>query len=1152
MSKDVRTTSDFDDMNFGEFEEFAVNVISLYYKPQGIEIVRTPNIGDGGKDGEGSLQLGSRELDGKLQIPIKVWVEAKHHKRNIGRSVVGGHVFAALIGSVNKIVFVSSKDFSPTLMTELIELASRCRLHSTLINGNELVYLHHQINGNETPLVESPQKLDSNAKESRSIGNDAEVLSFNFSSIQKKSSAKKLWLQQGIPVFLHLAIKIHLQASPRSIDVKLFDLKKRDREPLTSIGNSKLIGAGPIEILEMIFCANDYEPGDYSSSQFLVEGHCTDTGELVFATNISEGTESNMLSIEIPFIRFNITETQREALRNCHHVLSKWELNHKFSAFLIESIAGNGKSEVVNLARKSWLGLGYNEIFFDGESQGSLGSIFETLLSYLIPIGKGIFKDSHMPEILSWLEEIGAEKQEAKEFYAYIRDEYEGKNRFSNSIIHKLFALILAQLTAERPHVVIYEDLHKANIDVLKLFANIAGLLTATNSSARVLMCFTSRYSPRDGDEESRDLWIAEREALLSTEEVVKISLPPMNRRQSKEFLLSYLPNLDDMWAETIIEVVGTTPHYLTETLRYFVAMKIVHYDKTVESFDIKDYELLPQVYENLSLTNVSEIRLTAFKKKIANWSKTFIDLASCLGKEFNLERCLECIEPGTVDDQALDDFLGLCMEEDILLPNSGTTVSNWSFSHDLLFEAQLRLLSSPKNHARHRRLSKQLLESCGDTVPSAIRLSLIYQTESGNEFVREGLEHATGLLKRSYFAEASELLRQVDRVIEGDPRPNLGNRFQTNPTYAICSPPAYSRPANWRRHDETRFDVKQMYYEATSGVSSGSDVEVESIITQATMIARRLHDDARLNQVGYWEGNMHIQRGNDSKALDIFNKLTESIDFEKPSGNNSDTVKIMLGLAISQRLVGHKAESANTLESALKLDPDNPVTQIRVNANAGAIHFYDSRKSRRQYWTKAFVVADKNDLIEHKIHMQLDLASIDILDGEFSDAKNRLHEAIDKCREMGFENSLMRGLIMLSSVDLIERNYNVALDRLDHAIRIGYAHSIRRRLWKVHANRATAFEMLGLLDNSCKEDFNVRKNLPELSAEKRVSICLGNIALRANAHDNHKTFFGTLSEELQSIGTKRAEQSLEPSESSLFPYEHVKKVGGQNRYIMT
>jgi tetratricopeptide (TPR) repeat protein len=244
-----------------------------------------------------------------------------------------------------------------------------------------------------------------------------------------------------------------------------------------------------------------------------------------------------------------------------------------------------------------------------------------------------------------------------------------------------------------------------------------------------------------------------------------------------------------------------------------------------------------------------------------------------------------------------------------------------------------------------------------------------------------------------------------------------------------------------------------------------------------------------------------------------MFSTLEQTEEVDRLRASN------LVRLAIAHRSNDRLEDSRRTLLRAMRerrCVDWSLATQVR--ANFGATFFYTDWDMTRHHWERAVRIAEQHDLPDRYVHSLIDVAVLDLLEDQPEKAGRELEKSLVLSRDYGFENSELRCLLNLGCVALVYGKPGQALNLLREADRLGFRHRIGRRLWRVRANMATAYFLLGEIEKSIDTDHIVLNSMPSLEGETahleskrflagtRAGLALANVVLRAQNSEPHQT----------------------------------------------
>jgi tetratricopeptide (TPR) repeat protein len=238
--------------------------------------------------------------------------------------------------------------------------------------------------------------------------------------------------------------------------------------------------------------------------------------------------------------------------------------------------------------------------------------------------------------------------------------------------------------------------------------------------------------------------------------------------------------------------------------------------------------------------------------------------------------------------------------------------------------------------------------------------------------------------------------------------------------------------------------------------------------------------------------------------------------------------------------------------------------TQVR--ANFGATFFQTDWDETRHHWQRAARIAKRHDLTDRYVHSIIDLAHLDLLEDKTEEASRALEEALALTRDYGFENSELRSLLNLGCVSLMRGEPAQALDLLREADRLGIRHEIGRRLWRVRANMATTYFVLGDVERSAASDRITMHSMsyidgaaalpgePLVVGGTRFMLALANIALRSGKSEAHRELLTLMHPSVLRSARELATGVVEDNLDSLpgLRGRHCKQIGGERFFVVT
>jgi tetratricopeptide (TPR) repeat protein len=1131
-------------MSWQDFEAFALEVVAELFEPHGIILNPTGAGPDGGRDAEGTLRIGSIA---DHAISLTLWVEVKQHRQTIGRQRVGGHIFAAISAAANVLVIVSGSGFSKNFHDDMDRFSHRTGIRYRLFDGRQLLEvattLQDRLGSAASDIVHQQPRASFPTF-------TIESLCFSgTSSLKTRGGVGTLPVSMDTPVFAIVQFEFRSSQGCQDIELELFcDTPGISFEPITP---RRIHRAGPVERMSSVFLVRAQSTGSLSARDVRLELRLSNlksdhkTWEMAASASYVAGASVPRIEFLKPAIAYQPTRDQTRAQDGIAQLYDRWRADGGVQSFSIEAAAGVGKSSLLNASRWLWLKDGVQEVLLDGETEATVWSVFFAVFAHVLPVDTDLVSSFNVAAFSKWLKAAGVASPLATRLARNICSKDTLPNAFSPGELQDVLILLLRRIAVSGPVAFVFEDLHKVGGTVLRLLYSTRRALRG-DRHCRILFCFTSRFLPQTEFEDSDPgAWSMERQRLLSDEHAHRHQLDLPGRDEAEAILYAAVNDLYPEMASEIIKRAGTTPFGLTEVVRYLRETGVLVFDAVTKRLALNHEADLRSALKDPALLRASatDQRIALITARLPEWARALVDLAACVGREFALASLLRHV-PDQPAQQDVDTEMGQLVQNGILSATSRSSGFDWRFEHDLIREAALRHLAASGNRPRHLRLLEQLL-SDGETWPEPVKLSLIYQSGRGPAFVKQARAHSTALAASGYPYEAAEYIALENMVLDSVTETTAVD----DPAFRVVPRPSMGE----RTSLAALIEVKRRLYETLARVSGGAGETAQRLISEVRMLANKARDRRCAALTERWDGDLNIAAGDIGQALECFESAQALYQME-PESSGDNVFEAIMGQGIALRLLGQTDKSAELMAHALSINPGDARSQIRYHANYGALFFYTDRKLRRRHWQQALQIAKRSKLDDFIVHMELDLASLDILDDQLADASGRLERLIALTTERHQENSLMRALVMASCVDLVERWPDSALARLDEARRLGYAHDVGRRLWKIHTNSATAYEVKGDLDRAYQEDRRMLAVLKAVSWERRIALAPANLLLRSRSYPDDVRFQALVSA-IPAEARAAAERILvaidtgEPL-SGQFPQEHYHDLQNHKRFV--
>lgn len=125
--KNTEHNIDFSNLTANEFEDLAIDYISILFNEDNTNITHTPYINDGGKD------IVVTHIS-KI-THYKTWIECKNHKRNLGLAEIGKNVVLVISKNINKLIYISASKITESTQKDILNVGYKNNFEVLFLDG---------------------------------------------------------------------------------------------------------------------------------------------------------------------------------------------------------------------------------------------------------------------------------------------------------------------------------------------------------------------------------------------------------------------------------------------------------------------------------------------------------------------------------------------------------------------------------------------------------------------------------------------------------------------------------------------------------------------------------------------------------------------------------------------------------------------------------------------------------------------------------------------------------------------------------------------------------------------------------------------------------------------------------------------------------
>jgi tetratricopeptide (TPR) repeat protein len=1151
--KSIRySQDDINKMDWYVFEGEVVDAIKFLYSKHNIKLVETQRTKDGGRDGEAHYVL-AIGLGDHLSVNIKVFLEIKHRKQNVDKSDIGSHVIDAFGNKVTKVIFVANRGFTKTLNSWLDSFCGSVNMQYSLVPGKlilEWINAAHNGSSNalltdETPVVCSNTRI-TGVKKFIDIR-----VGFSLDLSDAVAISADCYVRPDRPVFIRMELVVGDSVPPfqgvLAVDIRTHALG--DIYPISILERAKQLMFMPGDRQHWTFVLWPKESGTWSAKDF----HIT--------------LDESPVSIQVTSInKFHTPKRGLAVLNVGPQVAAETSLRQEFESWfqakgtfhnVLLAHGGMGKSHLLARLRKGWHQNNLREVVLDGEMVRDDSDLILHAFSSLYPFTNNALGQEMTQAITQWMQGIGISEETAKSLAEDLCNSQGIKpNRYDVNSRIEVFFSMLAEASEPNGLIFVLEDLHKVAPSVLILLQETIRRLKS-RGRGNVFFLLTSRPYKEGEFIDPHKQWLEQLNIIVGRSDVPVHTINCLSKHDARNILQATIPSLELAHCQKIISQVGTSPFALREATLYLSQIEVVQQVEANGTYLLVKPTELGRLLDHQVLHHATSRRLIAFFDSQEPWLREIMEAGACLGRQFPLEKVMISIAP-ELKQFDVHAALGVCSKWSLMAP-SPVGRDMYEFDHDLVRNVVLDQLPP----ARHRACAEKLYTALPDDGNNILAASLAYQAGRATEAY--DLSRLAAKLHGKRGRPADALGAHGIALMTLDPQ-----WLQTIPDVrghgidvaVLKAPPCHRTFHDWRQRDSTILEILQDNLSSLNQVTSGSSSSSESLITEARMLCGRLGDEQGSAQLLASEGRMLFEQDNLDKAIQCHEEAERkyaTLDTNKQKGRAQNLVR----LSICLRQFDRREEALAVLDRALALRKKADwVLLSTVRNNTGAVYLSSNWNMVKYHWQKQLRSARVHGLEARTAHALASLSFINIFEDRIEEGIEQSEQALEIAQRNILENTIVRCNLNLSVAQLVQGKAMTALPFLLEAEEIALRHGIGRRLWRVFANMATTYELLGenhkrlardMQTIAALEPYNWKENSSSFQSKKILSLL--NIALREDeSRKNEPNLFAQFPHEVASIINEKTQLVRNGKAEQLggLLHKYLVEIAGKQRFLLT
>jgi len=1061
---------DIDEMEWEIFEAKVVDAVKFLYSKHDIKVIGTKTHKDGGRDAESQYVL-AVGLGDELEVNIKILMEVKKRgSSNVNKKDIGSHLIDAYRNRATKIIFITNRKFTSTLDQWLSEFCGSVNMQYSLVPGDLLLDWMNAAHDDSSSVKEAFARITKNKATSSSKSIILEP-SFTLDPTDSNNFSACCHARADRPVFMRLGINVSdsAQAFHGTIRVEPSSLDFCDVYPLTAQSKSFKSVFMPGDRQYWTFAIWPKLSGEWGADNFdfVLDGA---TEKLTVKSNNSFRVSERGLKV----CRIARQDNVYNDLSRC---FQSWLKNRETSYSMLRSHGGMGKSYLLAGLRQQWHQNGIPELVLDGENILSDTDLVVRAFKNLFPFANNQLGMDMEKPFKDWLEGLGISKETA----GYLAHDIccAGKidnNGYDTQARIDVFYSMLVEGSIRKGLVVVIEDLHKVSPSVLHLLHETIKKLHSTGRN-NIFFFLTSRPYMEECSETVHAKWSESLSELLALSYLPVFDITPFDKNDACELLLATIPTFEISHCKNIITQVGASPFLIRESVLYLYQKEIIKKVRPDKDYILIDPVELKVLIDNKMFHGITTRRLKVFFSVQDDVVRLIMEAGSCIGRQFNLTNLIDSLSL-THSKLELSELLGECAKWSFMAPSpAGNNL--FEFDHDLVRIGVLDLLETSK----HRVIAEQLFDGNASEGNILLSAALAYQAGLADQAYKLSIMAAKKCGHHGQPADAISahkialltlnppMLKQVPEV--------TGQGLDS----AIEKAAACQLLLNdWREQDRLVLGVLTANLGYLDQVSSGSSKASGQIISESRILCERLGDKHSEAALIAAEGRMHFEQDNLGKAVQCHAQAEEMYN-QLDLSRSKDRAANLIRYAICLRQFGSLEQSIATLLSALKYREGSDWKLLnKVRNNIGAVYLRSDWDLVRYHWGKQVSSARRHKLHDRVAHGLASLSFVNIFSGRVKEGIAQSEEALLISKANSLDNTTVRCNLNLGAAFLIEGNPAAAQCFLIEAEELALKHGIGRRLWRVFANLAVTYELMGDMEKSFTRDL---QTINSLKAEK-------------------------------------------------------------------
>lgn len=465
---------DFSKISPKEFEDLALDYISVVFSEKGTEILPTRYKKDGGKD---IIITHISKITN-----YRTWVECKNHKRNLGLSEIGKNVVLVISKRINKLIYISASSITETAQAEILNVGGKNNFEVLFLDGDnykkELAKYPNLLN---KYFLISTQNLP---VQTSNISVSSFISEFEKGVDIIPDSANLFYLERGNTFYLNFIIKNHTEYNMEKISIKALNKNEnlfivQSSEKISTINKMSDYGI-------QFFCIyrgydNKQKIPNYEISYL----HNSEIkNEIIY--NISVSLEN---IIRIPLIGKVVNEFLGIKWSKIIELIKR----HYNQMVLIYGNSGTGKTrlveEMISIANQNI----FETRYFDCKNKNG-AAILKSILSFVLEVP---FDNNSLQYSKNDIKQIIEDEYGKQEYTDYLHELFISNKLNENAIFYitRLLIYFIEHPRFINPHIMFIDNIQECDEYITDIFTELIDKMQHFSSPFAIVLSANTEVS---------------------------------------------------------------------------------------------------------------------------------------------------------------------------------------------------------------------------------------------------------------------------------------------------------------------------------------------------------------------------------------------------------------------------------------------------------------------------------------------------------------------------------------------------------------------------------------------------------------------------------------------------------------------------------